>query len=355
VLTLGVLEMGGHYFGRQPTPTTVAAPLGETKAAAATQWAPPSREPEALPGSLAGLADPHMTAAIPSKAVWQPGLGVSAQRPAHSAAWVRAADVADAKSGARLDEPKFDLKDSPETTPAQGTERIPNMASLVIPANAAPTSLRQAAMAGDPAAVYELAARAAEGRDMARDPILAARLFEHAATHGMVPAQFRIGKLYEKGLGVPRDLGKAKGWYQSAADMGNALAMHQLAVLIAEGVNGKPDYAAAIAWFQRAAQHGVRDSQFNLAVLLARGLGTAPDLAGSYTWFSIVAAQGDEDAARKRDEVGSRLSPAKLVAAKLAAERWRPETPDRSANEVAQPAQGWDEAPPRRTASAGRV
>jgi localization factor PodJL len=131
--------------------------------------------------------------------------------------------------------------------------------------------------------------------------------------------------------------------------------MHNLAVLIAEGVGGKPDYATAIAWFRRAAQHGVRDSQFNLAVLLARGLGGGQDLSGSYTWFSIVAAQGDEDAAKKRDEVGARLGAAELAAAKLAAERWRPESPDKFANEVAPPAQGWTEAPqPKRTASAAR-
>jgi localization factor PodJL len=132
--------------------------------------------------------------------------------------------------------------------------------------------------------------------------------------------------------------------------------MHNLAVLVAEGVGSKPDYATAIAWFRRAAQHGIRDSQFNLAVLLARGLGTPQDLAGSYTWFAIVATQGDEDAAKKRDEVGARLAAAELAAAKLAAERWRPEAPEKFANEVATPAQGWSEAPQRkRTASAGRL
>jgi localization factor PodJL len=231
------------------------------------------------------------------------------------------------------------------------------MAAVGLPANAGPAGLRQAVLAGDPAAVYELASRAAEGRGMARDLALAAKLFEKAAAHGLVPAQYRTGNIYEKGLGVARDLVAAKTWYQRAADKGNARAMHNLAVLIAEGVAGKPDYATAIAWFRRAAQHGVRDSQFNLAVLLARGLGTQQDLSGSYTWFSIVAAQGDEDATKKRDEVGARLGAQELAAARQAAERWRPEAPDRLANEVAQPAQGWTEAPQAkpRTNSTGRV
>ncbi len=155
---------------------------------------------------------------------------------------------------------------------------------------------------------------------------------------------------------MPRDLALAKLWYQRAAEKGNARAAHNLAVLLAEGAGGRPDYAGAIEWFRRAAEQGIRDSQFNLAVLLARGLGTPQDLSGSYTWFAIVAAQGDEDAAKKRDEVGARLGAAEVAAAKLAAERWRPEAPDKFANEVAQPAQGGVEAPqPKRTASAGRI
>jgi localization factor PodJL len=132
--------------------------------------------------------------------------------------------------------------------------------------------------------------------------------------------------------------------------------MHNLAVLFAEGVGGKPDYATAVNWFRRAAQHGIRDSQFNLAVLLARGLGTPQDLTGSYTWFSIVATQGDEDAGKKRDEVGAKLGPSELSAAKLAAERWRAEAPDKFANEVTPPPQGWTEAPPAKApAKSGKV
>jgi localization factor PodJL len=263
---------------------------------------------------------------------------------------------------ARLDLPKPGGRlDGPDAAPAQTTpgapapnaaaapplERISNMASIgQIPANAGPPGLRQAALAGDPVAVYELASRAAEGRGAPRDLALAARLYEKAAGHGLVPAQYRTGNLYEKGLGVSRDLVIAKSWYQRAADKGNARAMHNLAVLIAEGVGGKPDYGSAIGWFRRAAQYGVRDSQFNLAVLLARGLGTQQDLSGSYMWFAVVASQGDEDAGKKRDEVAARLSPSELAAAKLTAERWRPDTPDKAVNEVALPAQGWAESPP---------
>jgi len=237
-----------------------------------------------------------------------------------------------------------------------GSERIKDMASVGdIPANVGPAGLRAAALAGEPAAVYELAARAAEGRGLPRDLKLAAKLFEKVAAQGLVPAQYRIGNFYEKGLGVTRDLALARQWYERAAQKGNAKAMHNLAVLLAEGAGAKPDYAAAIEWFRRGAEHGVRDSQFNLAVLLARGLGAGQDLAGAYAWFAIAAKQGDEDAAKKRDEVGARMTLADLSAAKAAAERWRATPTDAAVNEVALPAQGWSEAPAKKAAGAGSV
>lgn len=212
-------------------------------------------------------------------------------------------------------------------------KRIPEVDAAEIPATL-PASLRQAALEGDPAAAYEIAARAGEGRGIPRDLNLAARLFERAAQAGLVPAQARLGNLYEKGLGVPRDLALARNWYQQAAGRGNARAMHNLAVLFAEGIDGKPDFPAAQRWFQEAAEHGLRDSQFNLGVLLARGLGIRQDLVQSYKWFALAAAQGDEEGGRKRDEIAGRLPAADLPAAKRLVESWRARPLDPAANEV---------------------
>jgi localization factor PodJL len=121
--------------------------------------------------------------------------------------------------------------------------------------------------------------------------------------------------------------------------------MHNLAVLHAEGVTGKPDYAVATEWFQRAAELGVRDSQYNLAVLLGRGLGAPTDLSQSFLWFAVAAGQGDEDAARKRDEVGQRLKAEELATVRTQASNWKPKTLDAVANEVTAPPKGWDPAP----------
>ncbi len=205
-----------------------------------------------------------------------------------------------------------------------------------------PVVLQSLAQAGDAKAQYELASLYATGRERPRDLKLAAHWYEKSAVQGLAPAQYRLGALYEKGLGVKRSLAQATFWYRKAALAGNIRAMHNLAVLTAEGgTSGKPDYASAAQWFGKAAEYGVHDSQYNLAILLARGLGVPQNLTLSYAWFAVVAAHGDEDAGKKRDDVGARLDAADLAAAKATAAAFRPKTPDPAANVVTPPPGGW--------------
>ena len=216
--------------------------------------------------------------------------------------------------------------------------QIASMATLgrdlsTVPAGLA--SLKQSALDGDGAAIYELAGREADGRGMPRDLVLAAKLYEKLASAGYAPAQFKLGSFHEKGSGVIRDVGQAKSWYGKAAERGNIRAMHNLAVLHAEnpGATGKPDFATAASWFRRAAEYGVRDSQYNLAVLYARGLGVGQDLVQSHFWFSAAAAQGDDEAGKKRDDVAAKLSPKDLATAKALAAAFKAKPGDPSAND----------------------
>jgi localization factor PodJL len=205
--------------------------------------------------------------------------------------------------------------------------------------------LRDQAAKGVAAAQYELGLRYAEGRSVTRDLKLAAQWLEKAAAQDLAPAQYRLGSLYEKGYGVDKNIVKAKSWYTKAAEQGNVKAMHNLAVVLADGGGDKPDYVAAAQWFHKAAEHGVRDSQYNLAILYARGLGTPQNMQQAYSWFTIAAKQGDGEAAKKRDEVGARLTVQQLETAKAAGETFKPKVARQSANEVDPPAGGWDSVP----------
>jgi localization factor PodJL len=213
----------------------------------------------------------------------------------------------------------------PQREAAPLTRPAPARAAVIedkLPATIGDPVLRAAAMAGNPAAVYEVAMRFAEGRGVPQNNQEAARWLDRAAKQGLAPAQFRLGGLYEKGSGVKKDLAVARDLYLAAAEKGNGKAMHNLAVLYAEGVNGPPDYRNAAKWFREAAEHGIRDSQYNLGILYARGIGVDQNYAESYKWFVIAANQGDREAAKKRDEVSAHLDAQSLAAARNAVESW---------------------------------
>ncbi len=323
VLVLGALEVARVSMGSEGR-----ANLGAIEAAGASARGLPSAapSPDARDAGIVGGPTAKQDAALPSG---QLSAESSAKDPAVAALALPTGVPGGTRATAGV-----------ATWPAPGADPAPNGLG---------EGLRAKAAAGDAAAQYEVALRLADGRTVTRDPKLAATWFEKAASQGFAPAQYRLGSAYEKGIGVSRDAALASAWYGRAADAGNIRAMHNLAVMAAEGAAGKPDYAKAATWFGKAAGYGVRDSQFNLAILRARGLGVEQSLAEAYTWFAIAAGQGDEDAAKKRDEVGQHLDAKTLTGAKAAAEAFRPAVPNATANEVLAPPGGWDAlpAPPR--------
>jgi localization factor PodJL len=241
----------------------------------------------------------------------------------------------------------------PETAPAPTAAEPASLAAtpaFSVPAEAGPVALREAADAGDAKALFEVAARYAEGRGVKTDMKEAAKWYEKSAELGFAPAQYRIGNFYEKGIGVERDVPKAKTWYQLAAAQGNASAMHNLAVLFAMGADGAADNESAARWFADAAELGVKDSQFNLGILAAKGVGMTQNLEESYKWFALVAKAGDRDAAAKRDEIANALRPEQLERARSTAELWKAKPLNAETNVVDIP-DSWQESGADTTAS----
>ena len=340
VLALGTMQIVRTQFSGGSQPATVAtapakpampqspprataeAPAQRGEVTAATTPAPVPAAPPASAPPASVPADPATTQSInPAPSAPAP-VQIAATQPVSTAS----------KDASRVGDPAA----TPSAARPAGVGDT--SASL-------PVGIKQAADRGNPVALYDLAARTADGRGVSRDPKVAVGLFEKAAEKGLAPAQYRLGNSYERGVGVTRDIEQAKSWYRRAAQGGNVRAMHNLAVLLADGGGAKPDYAGAVEWFTRAAEHGVKDSQFNLAVLHARGLGTSQDFARAYHWLAIAAQQGDEDAGKKRDEVGQRLGAQDLARAKAGVESWRATPAAVAANEVLVPPSGFAEQP----------
>ncbi len=226
---------------------------------------------------------------------------------------------------------------------AAGAREAAREPSLPLP-ETLPSQLRAEAAKGKPAAEYEVGVRLVEGNSAPVNAEEGLRWLRRAAKSGIIPAHLWIGSLYEKGQGVEKDLTLARTHYQAAAEKGNAKAMHNLAVLYAEGIDGRRDYKMASRWFQRAAERGIADSQYNLAVLLMRGIGIDQNHQEAYKWFALAALQGDREAARHRDDIGSKLEPGLLANARTAVQRFTPKTQPKEAVVVATPPGGWDHA-----------
>ncbi|MEP7209895.1 MAG: peptidoglycan-binding protein [Alphaproteobacteria bacterium] len=246
---------------------------GDPKAAAAVLF---GDEPETTVHADAAVASP-------------------AAKPAATAASAQADDIFDA------------------TPPWNGPGKAPEAKTTTAAAKTAvapsepvePTiTLVDAAAHGDPVALHDQAVELLKGPDKAR----AVGLLKEAAGKGLVMAQYRLAKLYEKGEGAPRDMAASRKWTEQAAMGGNVKAMHDLAVFYAEGDAGPQSYAAAVEWFRQASDLGLVDSQYNLAVLYEQGLGVSEDKVEAAYWFEVAGKSGDPDGLRRARGLESSLT-----------------------------------------------
>jgi len=318
----------------KPAEANPPLPMPATDVAALAKLFSPPALPSLTPAPLA----PTTAASAPPLELSPPAQDASMPPANINAPVLGAAPVPNSDVTGSIARPSVEAKPS-RATPAPAAQSTPTDR---LPTSIGGTRLRNAALAGDSAAAYEVAMRYAEGRGVQPNLEEAARWFERAASKGLTPAQFRYASMLEKGQGVKKDLTAAHKLYVAAAAKGHAKAMHNLAVLYAEGAEGKPDYVSAAQWFRKAAEHGVPDSQYNLGVLTARGLGTERNIAESYKWFALAAAQGDRDAGRKRDEVARQLDVRTLSAAQQAVKNFVAEPQPPEAIAIPEPAGGWD-------------
>jgi localization factor PodJL len=346
LLVLGTFQLVSQYLGARMAPSETNSVRENPPAAApstgstpnvlvpAPSLVPPApeRRSESAPGDAspprgAPTAEAPMTPAQGEAATGEPKPGATAPT---------------LPGAANVTIPNEITGSTAAAPPAIAVAPPPAAPAEKLPPTEIGAGLRSAALAGNPAAEYELALRYTEGRGVPPNLEEAVHWLERAANHGLAPAQYRLGSLYEKGQGVKKDLEAARRLYTAAANKGNGKAMHNLAVLYAEGISGDPDYRSAAQWFRKAADRGIPDSQYNLAVLYARGIGVEQNFAESYKWFALAAQQGDKDAGKKRDDVAARLDAQSLAAARAAVQGFTAEPQPAEAIEVKPPPGGWE-------------
>lgn len=208
-----------------------------------------------------------------------------------------------------------------EPAPAREPARVTE-ASSTIPDTA--ITLEAAATAGDPVARYQLAIQ----RLAAGDAQGGATLMRRAAEQGVPDAQFRFGRMLERGEGVSADSAAARQWVVRAAEAGHLRAMYEAGVMYVNLSPTPANQQAAAHWFEQAALHGMGDSQFNLALLFEEGFGVPESPADAYAWFLIAAAGGDSAAQERANALRRTLSADARAAAEEAAAGFAPRTLD---------------------------
>ena len=155
------------------------------------------------------------------------------------------------------------------------------------------------------------------------------RLIKPLAEQGHAIAQYRIGRMYNKGRGVRPDIAEAAKWYRKAAEQGHANAQYNLGDLYRKGQGVPLDLAETVKWFRKAAEQGHADAQYNLGDLYKRGIGVPQDFIMAHTWLDLAAlnytdSERSKVAASVRDTVASGMTPAQIAKAQKLAREWKP-------------------------------
>ncbi len=161
------------------------------------------------------------------------------------------------------------------------------------------------------------------------DYATALREWRPLAKQGNAKAQYNLGIMYNNGLAVPQDYAEAVQWYRQAAEQGVALAQYFLGVMYRHGQGVSQDDAKALQWYRKAVEQGNAKAQYNLGFMYGKGLGIPQDYVQAHMWYNLAASRlptgEDRDrAAKNRDIVAERMTPAQISEAKKLAREWRP-------------------------------
>ena len=201
------------------------------------------------------------------------------------------------------------------------------------------------ALQGNARAQEKIGTLYANGQDGAnRNYPVAMQWFQKAAAQNYARAQVDIGWMYENGWGVQRDYTEAVKWFRKAAELGDAVAQRNIGVVYGGGWAGvQQDLAEAGKWYRKAADQGDFAAQFEIGGMYARGTGGLPqDNVQAYMWFSVAAAAARnmpqnafsivetydssiiDYAAKQRDVVAQKMTPAQIAQAQQLAAAWKP-------------------------------
>jgi hypothetical protein len=116
------------------------------------------------------------------------------------------------------------------------------------------------------------------------------RQITRRAEQGDASAQYRLGRIYERGQGVNEDYRRALHWYRKAADANRPEAQYSLGRMYASGLGTKTDYVEALSWLRKAAAQNFSPAMNRLGVMYERGHGVPRDNVEAYKWYTLAGS-----------------------------------------------------------------
>jgi TPR repeat protein len=154
--------------------------------------------------------------------------------------------------------------------------------------------LEAAAQAGYGPAAYDLARLAEAGALSAGKPDKDQTLFYYkgAAESGLAVAQYRMGTYAATGEAGARNDKAALEWFRKAAAQKHPPSMLAAARMLDRGVAGAPDTKAGTALVKEAAEAGYPPAMNDLGVRLLKGFGIEKNEKEAKTWIKKAADAG---------------------------------------------------------------
>ncbi len=153
---------------------------------------------------------------------------------------------------------------------------------------------------------------------------------QEAAKAGVPNAMNDLAVIYAEGRLVTADQKRADELLRQAASLGFAPAYYNLGTRAARGIGRPPDLFDAMEWFRLAADQGHAESQYNLGVMLAQSNEVrinAKKAAEAYMWLTLSASQGHAEAKTARAQFMAGMKPAEIAEGDRMVAAWKPVDP----------------------------
>ena len=132
------------------------------------------------------------------------------------------------------------------------------------------------------------------------------------AEKGNAESQYKLGKMYTKGVGVNIDHAMATEAFENAANQGYAKAEYNLGLNYYEGSDVTRNRKTAYKWFKAAAEQGDPAAQYYLGKMFATGSGVKKNYTTSLEWLTKSVDGGFNQARGEMIDVSERMKAEKL-------------------------------------------